>query len=592
MSTRLLRAALAWPLCAILLAAGLACRATESAPPLRDDEIETVAAELDSLAPALMAAGRIPGLQAVLVRGGEIVWRANLGVANATTGAPVTGETIFEAASLTKPLFAYAVMKLADRGEFDLDAPLASLLPEQAIEAGIGHRLDLEGFHLDWFERITARHILSHSSGMPHGERGTPFPLFFEPGSSWRYSADGYFFLQLAVERTTGRSVVDIVDAEVLAPLGMTRSSMVWRDDYERTMANGHDWSGEPEAFRKRREASAAASLYTTAADYARFVIAVMAGDGLRKETAAEMLSPRIPMNGERGLHWSLGFGIQRDENGDAFWQWGDYGIFRNYAIAYPAEGSALVYLANSWYGLGICVDLVETGLGGHATGVEHLGYRRWNSPQYTFLWTVMEEGAPAVERLLPRLRDERPDIFAPGIISWIASEFLGRGEKEVALAFYRSNAEFQPGSAAALTELGRALLASGDRAEARRLLARASAAPDTEGFDRSLIEWVLPYLDALDRPAALDSGYLASLAGDYGPRHIRFESGRLSYARGSTDPGDFRRMYAVSRDTFVVEGILRCRMRFELGPDGGPTAIVGVYEGGHEDRTARDDAR
>ncbi|MBN1885383.1 MAG: beta-lactamase family protein [Candidatus Krumholzibacteriota bacterium] len=89
--------------------------------------------------PTLMSAGRIPGLQAALVSDDRVVWTAGYGAKNASTGAPVTDETIFEAASLAKPLFAYAVMRLVDRGTIDLDAPIASCLPRGTIEAGLGH---------------------------------------------------------------------------------------------------------------------------------------------------------------------------------------------------------------------------------------------------------------------------------------------------------------------------------------------------------------------------------------------------------------------------------------------------------------------
>jgi CubicO group peptidase (beta-lactamase class C family) len=216
----------------------------------------------------------------------------------------------------------------------------------------LGHPLDEKGFHREWLEKVTARHVLSHSSGFPHGEGGKPYPLFFEPGTRWRYSADGYFLLQRVVEQLKGETLDQLMQKELLDPLGMTRSCLVWKPAYETVMASGHGLLGRPKAFRKRTKAHAGATLYTTAEDYAKFVCAVLNGEGLGPGTLKEMITPQIDMDKPKGLGWSLGFGTQSDANGLALWQWGDYGIFRNYVIAYPEGRSGLVYLANSEFGL------------------------------------------------------------------------------------------------------------------------------------------------------------------------------------------------------------------------------------------------
>ena len=311
-----------------------------SLPPLVRKDIPALAAELQGLIPPLLKRARIPGLQIALIRDGRIAWHRSFGVRNAATSETVTDETIFEAASLTKPLFAYYVMKLVDQGVIGLDRPLVGWLPAEFVEKFIGHPLGEKGFRRDWFEKITARSILSHSSGMPQGEGGIPYPLFFEPGTSWKYSAEGYLFLQKAVEHLKGSPLERLMQEEVLDPLGMTRSCLVWKAEFETTMANGHGLFVKPEAFRKRTEAHAGASLYTTAEDYAKFVAAVLNGRDLRPESCREMLTRQIDLGEEKGLGWCLGFGTQNDANGRAIWQWGDFGIFRNYVIAYPGEKS------------------------------------------------------------------------------------------------------------------------------------------------------------------------------------------------------------------------------------------------------------
>ena len=81
-------------------------------------------------------------------------------------------------------------MKLVDQSLLSLDRPLAEYLPAEEIVKILGHPLDEKGFHREWLEKITARHILSHSSGFPHGETGKPVPLAFEPGAHSRRHRD------------------------------------------------------------------------------------------------------------------------------------------------------------------------------------------------------------------------------------------------------------------------------------------------------------------------------------------------------------------------------------------------------------------
>ena len=204
-----------------------------------------------------------------------------------------------------------------------LDRPLAEYLPAEEIVKILGHPLDEKGFHREWLEKITARHILSHSSGFPHGETGKPVPLAFEPGTKWKYSANGYFYLQRVVEHLKGDTLDKLMQKEVLDPLGMTRSCMVWKPAYETAMASGHGLLGRPEAFRRRTEAHAGATLYTTAGDYARFAQMLLNGgelEGVRilgRKTVELMTTSHTredlypPMTGP-GFGFGIGVGVYK----------------------------------------------------------------------------------------------------------------------------------------------------------------------------------------------------------------------------------------------------------------------------------------
>ncbi len=560
----------------------------DTPPLLVNKDPGVIISELETLIPKLMEKGRIAGLQIALIRDGKIVWSKGFGVKNIDSKEPVTGETIFEAASLTKPFFAYVAMKLAEEKVLDLDTPLISYLPQEEVEKGLGHSLDEPGFHKEWFEKITARHVLSHSSGMPHGERGKPYPLFFAPGSQYKYSADGYYLLQIVVERLKKEKLDSIMKKYALDPLGMTHSSMTWKDEYEKSSANGHAYFGKPVDFRKRLQPNAAASLYTTAADYARFVCAMLNGDGIKKETLEKMLTPQVVVDEKKGLTWSLGFGIQMDENGPGFWQWGDYGVFRNYIIAYPRQKTAVVYLTDSYYGLSICSDLVSHSIGGKSIGNVYLGYKPYDYPVYEFAWKVKEQGAKVVPELFAAMKTKYPDDFSRETIAGLGSIFIDEKLIDEAIALYEVNVKENPGSAEGSGLLARAYLEKGDRVQAAAYYKKALEVNQDKNFDTSSIDWAMAYIKTLENPQVLEADYLKSLVGDYQERHVEFKDGDIYYFRENVDIKEKRKLFAMSRDTFIMEGVIFFRIKFEFDAQGKPAAIIGLYEQGNQDRSVR----
>jgi CubicO group peptidase (beta-lactamase class C family) len=423
---------------------------------------EALIAELEEAIPKLMEKANIPGLSIALIRKGEIIWNEGFGVKSTKTGEPANEETIFEAASLTKPLFAYAALRLADEGVLDLDTPLIKYLPPENIEKDLlQHSLDYEGFRSDWFRRITARQVLSHSSGMPHGERGKPYPLFFEPGEKYKYSAQGYWYLQLVVEHLKGQKLKQLIKDYVLDPLKMKDSSMVWKDEYETQAAVGHGLLSEPREFRKRTRSHAAASLYTTAGDYARFVIAVMNGTGLKKETARVMLKPQVEV--DKDVYWSLGFGVQRMPEGDAFWQWGDYGIFRNYITAFKENKVGVVYFTNSYNGLSIGYEVVKSALGIKDLAIAVLGYDQYDSPSLVFAQTVINQGIDKAMKIFPELKENYPADKVERGINSLGYSFLNAEKYDEAIALFKLNVEHFPKSANVYDSLAEAYMKSGN---------------------------------------------------------------------------------------------------------------------------------
>lgn len=430
---------------------------------------------LEKAIPQLMTEANVPGLAIAVIRNGKIIWHKGFGIKSTVTGELVTDNTIFEAASLTKPFFAYLVLKMVETGELNLDVPLIKYAPGDYIEKKyIGHSMDLEGFRKDWFGKITARMVLSHSSGLPHGGPRKPLPILFEPGKKYRYSADGYMYLQRILEHLKGEPLHEIMKKHVITPLKMNDSSMVWQERYETQAAVGHDVLGETTGkFRKRTRAHAAASLYTTAKDYAKFVAAVMNNVGLKKETVNTMLTSQVDV--DKDVFWSLGFGLERTDNGYAFWQWGDYGIFRSYITAFKEHKIAVVYLTNSYNGLSIGHEIVKLAIGGGKNlGLSYLNYSRYNSPVMTFTRTILKEGIDKAVASYYKLKETHPDDFKEGQMNRLGYSLLGARKFKEAIEIFKLNVKAFPKSANTYDSLAEAYMRTGNNELAVRYYQKA----------------------------------------------------------------------------------------------------------------------
>jgi CubicO group peptidase (beta-lactamase class C family) len=337
---------------------------------------DTLIAELSESIPRLMDEHRVPGLSIAVVRDARLLWTQGFGIKSASTKEPVTADTVFEAASLSKPAFAYAALRIFERDKRSLDVPLAEYVPATFVTGDPG------------IARVTARQVLSHSSGLPHGrEPGTTVQLRFAPGTRFGYSATGMQYLQFVVEQLSKRTLRELMRTNLLDPFGMSASSFGWLERYAKEAAGGHGQSGRPglsgngqylqmsasERGRMRLlpdasdDASASAGFYTTASDYARFMIEIMqpAKRGeyhLSDDAVTEMLKPQIDV--APGIAWGLGWGIEQTPSGNAYWHWGDWGVFRNFAIAFKAQRTGVVVLTNSFNGPQVYARVIPSAIG------------------------------------------------------------------------------------------------------------------------------------------------------------------------------------------------------------------------------------
>jgi CubicO group peptidase (beta-lactamase class C family) len=297
-----------------------------------------------------MAVAPVPGAVIGIIRNGNPVSNRPLGFRNMETRAPVTSNTIFQAASLSKQAAVYAAFALRDAGKLDFDRTLVFYVDDLPDPRA---------------RKVTVRHVLSHSSGFPNW-RFSPTALLapeFEPGSAFQYSGEGFFYLQRILEQVSGLGYCELIDRLVFHPLAMTSSSMIWKPEFTDRYALPHgrrgevrsNWDARPKRLYEiaeqkgqnvarwryaeyesaAREAgvtpipdnllpNAAASMITTGPDYARFLKAALRNPEIRREQT------RIRPT----LGWGLGWGIERAAGREYLWQWGANGGYKNFVVA------------------------------------------------------------------------------------------------------------------------------------------------------------------------------------------------------------------------------------------------------------------
>lgn len=297
---------------------------------------------------ALMQQEHVPGAQIVHVKDGRTN-SYDLGEKKYQSGDKVTDKSLFQAASMTKVVAAYAFLRLLDKGVFELDKPLSDYWEYDRLKDD------------PYVNEVTARMVLNHTTGLPNWSRNKPLEIGFKPGTSYRYSGEGFFYLQQVLEHLTGKLLEEIVNEEVFVPFNMKESSLLYDDEKEELYAYGHAGLDglEPSVKREFRRENAAYTLLTTASDYTKFVQkCLLEGKGLKPETLQRMLTPSSKMKPnddhdaiEFNKHLSFGLGVllQENELGKQIIHTGsNSGRYLAIFMAYPKTMESLVVLTNS----------------------------------------------------------------------------------------------------------------------------------------------------------------------------------------------------------------------------------------------------
>ncbi len=320
--------------------------------------------KVDKFIESQMNSLNMPGVSVAIINEGKIVYHRALGVSNADTKEKINNESIFEAASLSKPVFAYFVMKMAEKGVIDLDRPLYFYLPDESMERD------------QRYKSVTAKMVLCHTTGFPNWrwfdklpeekglERGD-FYIKQDPGSGFTYSGEAYQYLARVLAHLNFMNLNELEGLfrkEVAIPLEMNHAYFVWDDFLYKHKVFGHNdgkvrersWgSGLP--HQNSRMMGAAGGLHTEAVNYARFLISIMEERGLYKSSFATMLQPcvELPKDDsnyiENGItDWSHGFGIRRIGSDTVFLHGGSNSDFQSEFAFSKSKNLGYVFFTNS----------------------------------------------------------------------------------------------------------------------------------------------------------------------------------------------------------------------------------------------------
>jgi CubicO group peptidase (beta-lactamase class C family) len=314
--------------------------------------------ELEKQLSLLMAKYHVPSVSLAMIRGGALADRRAFGVRDAASKVATDSATMFEAASMSKPVFAYAVLKLCERGVLDLDTPLTHYTRTRFLEGD--PRLDL----------ITARHVLTHTTGFPNWRSPSePLAIAFTPGTRWSYSGEGFSYLQSVITELTKQPIDAYMRANIFEPFGMTSSGYVWNDAFARTMARPHDMSGTPMENKRSTPADVAryassGALLTTPTDYAKFMREILDPSGpdrfrLKPSTIAQMVRPQVETHDKYNTAWGLGIAIFRTSDGEFVGHGGDNDGFHSISLMSLAHRAGIVVMTNSDGGAYLLNNLV-----------------------------------------------------------------------------------------------------------------------------------------------------------------------------------------------------------------------------------------
>lgn len=297
----------------------------------------------------------IPGLSIAVINDSKVVYHQTLGFANLEKKLPVTNKTIFEAASMSKSIFASFVMTYVEEGKIDLDTPLYEYLPYPDIS------------HDERYKKITARMVLSHRSGFPNwreNEEGKKLIIKFDPGTDYEYSGEGYQYLAMVlkhIEKTDWNGLEAAFQKKIAKPLGLEHTTFIEdayaikhkAEPYDKE-GNWIDWKNEYWYKKDKGVFVPAASIRSEPIDFSKWMIGIMNKKILSKESYKELLkhhSTVTTLSSGTNVYYSLGFITADSPYQNTYFHGGTNDGFTCWYVMDIEKKCGYVLFTNSMYG-------------------------------------------------------------------------------------------------------------------------------------------------------------------------------------------------------------------------------------------------
>lgn len=329
--------------------------AVEAAAP---ESAASLASALDTRAPGWLAEHRVPSIAVAYIRDGRVAWTRVYGEQSA--GVPAGERTLYNVASLAKPVFAETILRLAAEGRLSLDEPLAGHWTDPDVAADPRHA------------RLTPRLALSHRTGFPNWryQDGGTLRFHADPGTVYGYSGEGFEYASRFARDKLGAPLDSLAKQYVFGPVGMTSTAFSRQDWFAGRIAlplGPEGKYGEPSL---PRSANAADDLYTTVGDYAAFVVAAMNRDGLAagfadQRDSIHALDPgegaacdpaRVPRCPER-IGYGLGWSVMEYPDETVLWHTGSDWGEKTMAFYIPERREGAVLLTNGANGFQVVLE-------------------------------------------------------------------------------------------------------------------------------------------------------------------------------------------------------------------------------------------
>ncbi|AQX02152.1 serine hydrolase domain-containing protein [Elizabethkingia anophelis] len=284
---------------------------------------------------------QIPGMSVAIINNGKIAYNRGFGFSDIKQRKQATNQTFFEAASLSKPVFSYFVLKLAHEGKLNLDKPLYQYLPADNISD-------------ERYKKITARMVLSHTTGLPNWSEITPIPLLFNPGEKFSYSGEAFVYLAKVIAKITKtnfQNLEQLFQQKVAQKLGLKNFHFVITKEAEYNQATGYQNRQQVKDIRDRTIFDPAGGLYANTSNYAQFLIKLIKQKKVYKEMFMPIshLDDNDPIKKYFGIqNWTLGLAVIKIKNSINYWHGGNNLGFTSSFIINPEKEFGYVFFTNA----------------------------------------------------------------------------------------------------------------------------------------------------------------------------------------------------------------------------------------------------